>query len=447
MNSPPGLRAQDVRVPEAQVFTLASGDIPVGEVEAGPVIVARPSAIGRRNGVPSRTFRPPLRHHDATVAGEHPALVRADVFRTYDLHGGSAGTVTATLDDDADPANVKVLGEHGGVAVHDRRPHGPVLRRHCRRRYVSSAAVASRCIRCLYRRSRPRHGRRPRSAIRGIPGQIERAVSRDLWRYLAVLGRFGLLVEWLLYGRARNAGCRSASAPLTNPCDEAGIMTFAHPWVLIPARPAAHLPRYRVAEDAQSRRPASENCGVPCASSWRSPAPSMDVDATKVATVVLVDTSASISPSDLQHESKLVNDIERQRGRHWLRVIPFARASRDVDASENGGRLEAQAERRRQSAAATDMEAAVRDAIAGLPGGMAPRIAIMSDGRENQGSVARAAWLARDLHIPIDTFPLAGRPQPLLRIESSFAPAVAFTGEKFPIDLVVSSPKPRCRNG
>ena len=42
---------------------------------------------------------------------------------------------------------------------------------------------------------------------------------------------------------------------------------------------------------------------------------------------------------------------------------------------------------------------------------------------------------------PVDTFPLAGRPQPLLRIESSFAPAVAFTGEKFPIDLVVSSPK------
>jgi hypothetical protein len=169
--------------------------------------------------------------------------------------------------------------------------------------------------------------------------------------------------------------------------------------------------------------------------------PSMEVDATKVATVVLVDTSASISPSDLQRASQLVNDIERERGRHWLRVIPFARGSRDIDTTETGGGW-----RLRQTSGtvgrATDMEAAVRDAIAGLPGGMAPRIAIVSDGRENQGSVARAAWLARDLHIPIDTFPLAGRPQPLLRIESAFAPAVAFTGEKFPIDLVVSAPKP-----
>jgi Mg-chelatase subunit ChlD len=156
--------------------------------------------------------------------------------------------------------------------------------------------------------------------------------------------------------------------------------------------------------------------------------------------VVLVDTSASIPQSDLQRASRLVNDVERERGRHWLRVIPFARASRDVDATERGGGLTL----RQTSGAlgrATDMEAAVRDAIAGLPGGMAPRIAIVSDGRENQGSVARAAWLARDLNIPIDTFALSGRPQPLLRIESSFAPAVAFTGEKFPIDLVVSAPK------
>ena len=89
------------------------------------------------------------------------------------------------------------------------------------------------------------------------------------------------------------------------------------------------------------------------------------------------------------------------------------------------------------------MEAAVRDAIAGLPGGMAPRIAMISDGRENQGSVARARMARpRPAHSRSTPSRSPGRPQPLLRIESSFAPAVAFTGEKFPIDLVVSSPKP-----
>lgn len=169
-------------------------------------------------------------------------------------------------------------------------------------------------------------------------------------------------------------------------------------------------------------------------------APRLEIDNSKTAIIALVDTSASVSGSDLQRASRLVSDIERAKGRNWLRIIPFARSSREVDASEHskGWTL-------KQSAGdlgrGTDIESAVRDAIAGLPGGMSPRIALISDGRENQGSVARASWLARELNVPIDTFPLAGRPQPLLRIESAFAPAVAFTGEKFPIDLIVSSPK------
>ena len=155
--------------------------------------------------------------------------------------------------------------------------------------------------------------------------------------------------------------------------------------------------------------------------------PRLEVNSSKTATIVLADTSASISAADLQNESKIVNAIEKERGRHWLRVIPFGRSSRDVDASErtNGLALKHSAG---DAGRGTDIEAAVRDAIAGLPGGMSPRIALISDGHENQGSVARASWLARELNIPIDTFALTGRPQPLLRIESAFAPAIAFTG-------------------
>jgi hypothetical protein len=53
----------------------------------------------------------------------------------------------------------------------------------------------------------------PRSAFRGIPGGIQQAISRDLWQYLAVLGGIGLLVEWLLYGRARQRLAAQSSAP------------------------------------------------------------------------------------------------------------------------------------------------------------------------------------------------------------------------------------------
>ncbi len=70
-----------------------------------------------------------------------------------------------------------------------------------------------------------------------------------------------------------------------------------------------------------------------------------------------------------------------------------------------------------------------------------PRVALISDGKENKGSIARAAWQAQQLGIPIDTFALAGRPKPALRLDSISLPSLAFTGEQFPIDLVVSAPQ------
>src|SRR5262249_18004998 len=91
---------------------------------------------------------------------------------------------------------------------------------------------------------------------------------------------------------------------------------------------------------------------------------------------------------------------------------------------------------------ATDLEAAVREAIASLPAGMVPRVVLMTDGKENKGSIARAAWQAQQLGIPIDTYALAGRPKPGLRLDSVSLPSLAVTGEQFPIDLLVSSPAP-----
>ena len=43
----------------------------------------------------------------------------------------------------------------------------------------------------------------------------------------------------------------------------------------------------------------------------------------------------------------------------------------------------------------TDLEAAVREAVSSLPSGMLPRLALISDGKENKVSIARAAWQAR----------------------------------------------------
>ena len=167
--------------------------------------------------------------------------------------------------------------------------------------------------------------------------------------------------------------------------------------------------------------------------------PRMILQETKVALAVLVDTSASSSAADLERASQLARSMRAAQGRHWMRVVPFARSTRDLTPGEeqNNFRLTPTSG---EAGRATDLEAAVREAIASLPAGMVPRVALVTDGKENKGSIARAAWQAQQLGIPIDTFALAGHAKPALRLESVSLPSIAFTGEQFPIDVVVSSP-------
>jgi len=119
--------------------------------------------------------------------------------------------------------------------------------------------------------------------------------------------------------------------------------------------------------------------------------PRLNVSETKVAVAVLVDTSGSISPSDLERSSQLAATMEGQRGRHWMRVIPFARSTRNLNTAEDLKPLRVK-QTSGEEGRATDLEAAVREAVASLPAGLVPRVALISDGKENKGSIARAAW-------------------------------------------------------
>ena len=161
---------------------------------------------------------------------------------------------------------------------------------------------------------------------------------------------------------------------------------------------------------------------------------------TKTAVVVLADTSASISPDDLKKESDYLNAMQSAKGRNVMRVMPFARSTRPLEPAETakGWALKNTAS---DAGRGTGIESAMRDGLAGLPEGLVPRVLLMSDGRENSGSAARAAWQARELGVAVDVLPLAGRPQPAIRIESVSMPPVAFSGERFPVELVVEAPK------
>jgi len=167
--------------------------------------------------------------------------------------------------------------------------------------------------------------------------------------------------------------------------------------------------------------------------------PRLTVFSTKVAVAILADTSASLSSEDLARASSLASEIERVRGRNWTRVIPFAKGVRRTLPEEraDGWKL-------RYTPGAdgrgTNLEAAIREGIASLPAGTVPRVVLLSDGNENLGSATRAIWQAQQLGIPVDTLALAGRPAPSLRVQSVSLPAEVFSGERFPIDVTLTSP-------
>lgn len=162
--------------------------------------------------------------------------------------------------------------------------------------------------------------------------------------------------------------------------------------------------------------------------------PRLTVFHSKVAVGILADTSASVSPEDLAAASALATGIERARGRNWTRVIPFARTTRSPapDERQRSWNLHYTAG---DAGRATNLEAALREAVVALPAGMMRRLALISDGHENMGSITRAVWQLQQLGIAVDTFPLTGRPKPNLSLESVSVPAQVFSGERFPVDV------------
>jgi Ca-activated chloride channel family protein len=166
--------------------------------------------------------------------------------------------------------------------------------------------------------------------------------------------------------------------------------------------------------------------------------PSFSFRARKVALAVLVDTSASVTDADLARESGLLKQIDQARGSNQVDVIPFARTPRPLTDSEAGFKL---ARTPGADGRGTNLEAPIRQALASLPAGMLHRIALITDGNENTGAVTRAAWQAQQLGVSIDAISLAGRPQPQLKTEAVGIPGAVFTGERFPVDLTIYSPR------
>jgi Ca-activated chloride channel homolog len=169
--------------------------------------------------------------------------------------------------------------------------------------------------------------------------------------------------------------------------------------------------------------------------------PRITLEQSRVALAILVDTSASVSPQDLEAASYTATALEKGRGRNWTEVLPFAAAPRNPRPAERAGHAWKLAYSPGHSAHGTNLEAALREGLATLPAEYVPRVLLLSDGNENLGSVTRAIWQAQQRGVPVDVMPLAGRPRPSLVLESVSMPAQVFSGERFPVDVALTAPR------
>jgi hypothetical protein len=200
-----GLRATDFKFDNVSIFETAPGDNRIAEVEAGPIIVARPG----KPKIVVLGFHPtlsPMRYELAAplLFANLMRWFSPDIFRRWELNGGSVGAVKLTLDQQVNPSDVRILQEDGSPVpymVHDRALNffvstpGTVRVLAADREYVYSLTLPQ----LWDAKWEP-----PADARRGIPRfQALSQASLDLWPWLALAGAVGLLAEWLLFGVAR----------------------------------------------------------------------------------------------------------------------------------------------------------------------------------------------------------------------------------------------------
>ena len=169
--------------------------------------------------------------------------------------------------------------------------------------------------------------------------------------------------------------------------------------------------------------------------------PEMTLPQTRMAVLTLVDTSNSLTTQDLAQASDVVRRMQQARGANTLTVVPFDSHPRVLNSQPSGRGIQF-VHASGKLGDRTSIESALSSAIFALPEGRIPRVALVTDGNENEGSSARALVELQHLNIPVDTFPIGERNAADFQLTSVLLPHRAYAGEQIPIDLEVHASAP-----
>lgn len=391
-----GLRTRDLQLESGVFLFPEAGDITIAEAEGKPVLAAHPGEV-KSAVLGYHPGRKPFRYELAAplLMANLCAWYAPEVYLRREVLAGTPGALSVDFDETVAPDSIRVLNSSGealpftvdGRSVRFFVPEPDTIR------------VASGTTERTVSVSLPDAGRSlwtPGSSAKlgAGPRRQSAAGPRELWQWFALAGVILLLAEWWIYGRkrARQGQERRLMAALKGAAALAALIALAQP--------------------------------------------SVPVQEKKMAVTVVTDASASVGDGDLSRSAGLVRAFNQASGRHEVRPMSFARRLYPNANQTPLARVAGEEGR------ATNIEGAIREALTVMPSGLVPRIVLLSDGRETVGSAARAVYQARQLGVPIDTILLDGRPEPQLKLTSLRMPAVAFTGEKIPIELTVESPQP-----
>jgi hypothetical protein len=199
-----GLRAKDFKLEKATIFEAAPGEA-VGEVEGGPVVVARQTTPK----VVVFGFHPAqsAMRYELTTPLLFANLLRwvsPEIFRRTEITAGSVGAIRLPMDADTPANQIKVTAEDGTAL--------PFTLRDRTLDFFSGTPGAVRVVagdrEFVYSLTLPQlwdaKWEPPAEAGKGIPRFAPSFDgSSDIWPWLALLGAAGLVIEWLLYGRFR----------------------------------------------------------------------------------------------------------------------------------------------------------------------------------------------------------------------------------------------------
>jgi Ca-activated chloride channel homolog len=170
--------------------------------------------------------------------------------------------------------------------------------------------------------------------------------------------------------------------------------------------------------------------------------PSWITSDNKLATVVLVDVSDSVSDKQLTAARQYIDQLAASKGNGQLLAITFAQKPLVVRPTTGQSIADAVA-RHPGAGAGTDIVAAAQLAYGIYPTGYLPRMVIISDGAETLGDIATESYRAQELGIAISWRTFSADKTSEVRVIGVTVPDDVKVGQPFEVTAEVWSTEPQ----